>query len=78
MTAVLNAANEAANDMFREDIGLGLLDIPTLIEGAMEKHKDDLKISGVDLDDILGSDAWAREYVETEAKILKEKRMLLL
>jgi len=78
MTAVLNAANEAANEMFRADIGLGLLDIPTLIEGAMEKHKDDLKISGVDLDDILGSDAWAREYVETEAKILKEKRMLLL
>ena len=38
MTAVLNAANEAANEMFREDVGLGFLDIPKLIEGAMETH----------------------------------------
>ena len=36
MTAVLNAANEAANEMFREDVGLGFLDIPKLIESAME------------------------------------------
>ena len=78
MTAVLNAANEAANDMFRADIGLGLLDIPRLIEGAMEGHKDDLKTTNVGLDDILGSDTWAREYVEREAKILNEKKTLII
>jgi len=76
MTSVLNAANEAANEMFRADIGLGLLDIPKLIEGAMEGHKDDFKATDVGLDDILGSDAWAREYVETKAKIIIEKKIL--
>uniref|UniRef100_A0A7S2R5M5 1-deoxy-D-xylulose 5-phosphate reductoisomerase, apicoplastic n=1 Tax=Eucampia antarctica TaxID=49252 RepID=A0A7S2R5M5_9STRA len=65
MTAVLNAANEAANEKFREDVGLGFLDIPKLIEGAMEAHKEDLKTSDITLDDILSCDAWAREYVET-------------
>ena len=67
MTAVLNAANEAANEMFREDIGLGFLDIPTLIESAMEAHKDELKTENVSLDDILACDAWAREHVATAA-----------
>ena len=38
MTAVLNAANKATNKMFREDRGLGFLDIAKLIEGAMEAH----------------------------------------
>ena len=46
-----------------EDVGLGFLDIPKLIEGAMEAHKADLKIDDVQLDDILSCDAWAREYV---------------
>jgi len=64
MTAVLNAANEAANEMFREDVGLGFLDIPRLIEGAMDKHREDgLKVKDVELEDILNCDAWAREYV---------------
>eukprot|EP00551_Chaetoceros_affinis_P003645 CAMPEP_0203640880 /NCGR_PEP_ID=MMETSP0088-20131115/6270_1 /ASSEMBLY_ACC=CAM_ASM_001087 /TAXON_ID=426623 /ORGANISM="Chaetoceros affinis, Strain CCMP159" /LENGTH=479 /DNA_ID=CAMNT_0050496195 /DNA_START=12 /DNA_END=1451 /DNA_ORIENTATION=+ len=76
MTAVLNAANEAANEMFREDIGLGFLDIPKLIEGAMEDHKEDLKIDDVVLDDILSCDAWAREHVEAAAKKLNEKILL--
>uniref|UniRef100_A0A7S2E4I9 1-deoxy-D-xylulose 5-phosphate reductoisomerase, apicoplastic n=1 Tax=Helicotheca tamesis TaxID=374047 RepID=A0A7S2E4I9_9STRA len=69
MTAVLNAANEMANEKFREDVGLGFLDIPKLIEGAMEDHKADLKTSDVTLDDILNCDAWAREQVE--AKVSK-------
>ena len=71
MTAVLNAANEAANEMFRADVGLGFLDIPKLIESAMEAHKDDLKVDGVVLDDILSCDAWARQYVESAAEKLK-------
>lgn len=76
MTAVLNAANEAANEMFREDVGLGFLDIPKLIEGAMEAHKDDLKINDVALDDILSCDAWAREYVAEHSKKLQQKILL--
>jgi 1-deoxy-D-xylulose-5-phosphate reductoisomerase len=73
MTAVLNAANEAANEMFREDVGLGFLDIPKLIEGAMEAHKEDLKTEGVSLDDILGCDAWAREHVAEASKKVAKK-----
>mmetsp|Transcript_19078 Transcript_19078/g.45839 ORF Transcript_19078/g.45839 Transcript_19078/m.45839 type:complete len:487 (+) Transcript_19078:35-1495(+) len=68
MTAVLNAANEAANEMFREDVGLGFLDIPKLIEGAMEAHKEDFKDEDVTLDDILECDTWAREYVAENTK----------
>mmetsp|Transcript_3221 Transcript_3221/g.5056 ORF Transcript_3221/g.5056 Transcript_3221/m.5056 type:complete len:477 (-) Transcript_3221:280-1710(-) len=67
MTAVLNAANEAANEKFRANMGLGFLDIPKLIEGAMEAHKADHKVSDVTLDDILSCDEWARNYVEKES-----------
>jgi 1-deoxy-D-xylulose-5-phosphate reductoisomerase len=79
MTAVLNAANEAANEMFREDVGLGFLDIPKLIEGAMEAHKDDLKIDDVQLDDILSCDAWAREYVaKASAEVANGGKILVV
>jgi len=77
MTAVLNAANEAANEMFREDVGLGFLDIPRLIEGAMESHKGDLKTEGIVLDDILNADSWARDYVVTESKNLKKTEVFV-
>jgi 1-deoxy-D-xylulose-5-phosphate reductoisomerase len=77
MTAVLNAANEAANEMFRADIGLGFLDIPKLVEGAMEAHKADLKINDVVLDDILSCDAWAREYVESTAQSMRNGGKIL-
>mmetsp|Transcript_734 Transcript_734/g.1174 ORF Transcript_734/g.1174 Transcript_734/m.1174 type:complete len:482 (+) Transcript_734:66-1511(+) len=77
MTAVLNAANEAANEMFRADIGLGFLDIPKLVEGAMEAHKSDLKIDDVVLDDILSCDAWAREYVESTAQSMRNGGKIL-
>ena len=73
MTAVLNAANEAANEMFREGVGLGFLDIPKLIESAMEAHKDDHKTKDVTLDDILSCDAWAREHVMEHSKTMKSK-----
>lgn len=78
MTAVLNAANEAANEMFRADIGLGFLDIPKLIESAMEAHKDDHKVDGIVLDDILQCDTWAREYVLEKSKSMKSESLLLL
>lgn len=78
MTAVLNAANEAANEMFRADVGLGFLDIPKLIEGAMEAHKDDLKIKDVTLEDILSCDAWAREHVVTMSESIKKDKVLIV
>ena len=71
MTAVLNAANEMANEMFRADVGLGFLDIPKLVEGAMEAHKADLKLTDITLDDILNSDAWAREHVRIVSESMK-------
>jgi 1-deoxy-D-xylulose-5-phosphate reductoisomerase len=77
MTAVLNAANEAANEMFREDVGLGFLDIPKLIEGAMEAHKEDFKVKDVTLDDILSCDAWAREYVAEQTKNVAKSALIL-
>lgn len=69
MTAVLNAANEMANEKFRADIGLGFLDIPKLIESAMEKHKSDHKTENVSLEDILAADQWARDYVEQASSV---------
>merc|ERR1711957_1098581 len=78
MTAVLNAANEAANEMFRDDVGLGFLDIPKLIEGAMEGHKEEVKIDGVTLDDILSSDEWARAYVEKNAAGINNSEQLFV
>ena len=78
MTAVLNAANEVANEMFRADIGLGFLDIPKLIESAMEAHKDDHKVKDITLDDILACDAWAREHVVATSEALKKDAILSL
>ena len=77
MTAVLNAANEAANEMFRADVGLGFLDIPRLIEGAMEAHKEDLKTKDIVLDDILSCDAWAREHVVAASEKIKSKEVFV-
>ena len=76
MTAVLNAANEAANEMFREDVGLGFLDIPRLIESAMEAHKDDHKVGDVTLDDILSCDAWARQHVIEKSATMKSQLLV--
>jgi len=77
MTAVLNAANEAANEKFRADVGLGFLDIPRLIEGAMEAHKEELKSEGVTLDDILACDVWARNHVEAASQKLDSKVLVV-
>lgn len=78
MTAVLNAANEAANEMFRADIGLGYLDIPKLIESAMEAHKEELKIKDITLDDILTYDVWAREHVIMKSKTINSEKVLIV
>ncbi|GAX09914.1 1-deoxy-D-xylulose-5-phosphate reductoisomerase [Fistulifera solaris] len=77
MTAVLNAANEAANEMFRADVGLGFLDIPRLIEGAMEAHKEELKTKDIVLDDILNYDQWARQHVRIASQKLDKNQLFV-
>lgn len=81
MTSILNAANEAANEIFRKDIGLGFLDIPKLIEVTMSEARENglYKTDGITLDDILEGDRWARDYVNQHAeKITKEERLSFL
>jgi 1-deoxy-D-xylulose-5-phosphate reductoisomerase len=78
MTAVLNAANEMANEKFRADVGLGFLDIPKLVEGAMEAHKADLKVDDVNLEDILSCDAWARQHVEEASQKLGSSAKIMV
>ena len=58
-------------------MGLGFLDIPKLIEGAMEAHKEDFKVKDVTLDDILSCDAWAREYVAEQTKNVAKSALIL-
>eukprot|EP00293_Proteomonas_sulcata_P002206 CAMPEP_0184321098 /NCGR_PEP_ID=MMETSP1049-20130417/117334_1 /TAXON_ID=77928 /ORGANISM="Proteomonas sulcata, Strain CCMP704" /LENGTH=95 /DNA_ID=CAMNT_0026641793 /DNA_START=65 /DNA_END=352 /DNA_ORIENTATION=- len=62
MTAALNAANEQANEMFRNG-KIGYMDIFKVIEGTMEAHKKDLNMSP-SLDEIVQVDTWARTQAE--------------
>ena len=57
MPSVLNAANEVAVAAFL-DMGLGFLDIPTVIESVMNMHDPEAATS---LEKVLAVDAWARE-----------------
>jgi len=59
MPCVLNAANEQANAMFREN-KIQFLDIEKLVEDAMNAHE---WIDNPSLDQLLCIDKWAREYV---------------
>lgn len=61
MTAALNAANEQANEMFREG-KIGFMDIFKVIEQTMDAHKADLMMAP-SLDDIVQVDTWARKKV---------------
>ena len=58
-TAVLNGANEAAVALFRED-QIGFLDIPRLVERALERV---VVVDAPDLEDIFEADRAAREAV---------------
>merc|ERR1712094_23333 len=70
MTGCLNAANEMANEMFREG-AFEYLDIPRAIEAAMEAHKADF-IQEPSLDEIIEVDLWARRFVKDFASAKKE------
>ncbi len=60
MPAVLNAANEAAVNIFIKG-KIAFTDIPVLVEKVMLKHDC---VENPDLDDILEVDKWAREVCE--------------
>ncbi|KAM3570242.1 hypothetical protein VYU27_007680, partial [Nannochloropsis oceanica] len=68
MTAALNAANERANEIFRQE-KIGYLDIAKVVEGTMESHKKDWK-EMPSLEDIIAVDAWARVRVDELAEKL--------
>ena len=70
MTGALNAANEQANEMFREG-AFDYLDIPRAIEAAMESHKSDF-IAHPTLQDIIDVDLWARDNVKEFAASRKK------
>lgn len=58
-TAVVNSANEKANELFRAG-KIGFLDIARIVGKAFENSP---KISEYTLSDVLETDKWAREFV---------------
>lgn len=58
-TAVVNSANEKANELFRAG-KIGFLDIARIVGKALENSP---KISEYTLSDVLETDKWAREFV---------------
>jgi len=66
MTCALNAANEMANELFRQG-KFDFFGIPKVIEQTMEAHEADFKADPT-LEDIIATDAWAREQVKIEAE----------
>mmetsp|Transcript_12160 Transcript_12160/g.44385 ORF Transcript_12160/g.44385 Transcript_12160/m.44385 type:complete len:479 (-) Transcript_12160:651-2087(-) len=61
MTGVFSAANEQAVAMFLDE-KMGYHDIFKVIEKTCDKHMGELVLDPT-LDDIIATDAWAREYV---------------
>ena len=72
MPCVLNAANEKANELFREG-KIDFFGIPAVIEKTMDAHEKDW-VATPTLDDILAMDAWARERTAAEALELSGAR----
>jgi len=75
MTCALNAANEMANELFR-DGRFDFFGIPKVIEQTMSAHQKDFK-SDPTLEDIIAVDAWARDHVKLEAARLANAPVLL-
>jgi len=75
MTCALNAANEKANELFR-DGRFDFFGIPKVIEQTMEAHKADF-LAEPSLEDILRVDEWAREQVIAESERLAKAPILL-
>jgi 1-deoxy-D-xylulose-5-phosphate reductoisomerase len=75
MTCALNAANEMANELFRQG-KFDFFGIPKVIEQTMAAHQKDFTATPT-LDDIIRTDAWAREQVKIEAERLAKAPQLL-
>merc|ERR1712196_704802 len=75
MTCALNAANEKANELFRQG-QFDFFGIPKVIEQTMAAHQKDFSADPT-LEEILAVDAWAREQVKTEADRLAKSPLLL-
>ncbi|MCM3617660.1 1-deoxy-D-xylulose-5-phosphate reductoisomerase [Sutcliffiella horikoshii] len=58
LPTVLNASNEIANELFRQD-KIGFLDIEKVIYNTLEKHKNS---KSPELETILEVDRWARSF----------------
>ena len=76
MTCALNAANEQANELFREG-KFDFFGIPRVIEQTMAAHQKDF-VQDPTLEDILTTDAWAREQVVVEAERLAKAPQLIV
>ncbi len=61
-TAVLNAADEVAVQLFLDE-RIRFTQIPTLLETALETHRKLGVNASPSLDDILELDTWARQYI---------------
>ncbi|TCP58857.1 1-deoxy-D-xylulose 5-phosphate reductoisomerase [Tumebacillus sp. BK434] len=57
MPTVLNAANEVANELFRQE-KIGFLDIERTVERVMDRHQ---LLSHPSLEEVMAADAWARQ-----------------
>jgi len=75
MTCALNAANEKANELFREG-KFDFFGIPKVIEQTMAAHERDFKLDP-SLEDIIATDEWARQQVVEEAARLAKAPVLL-
>jgi len=75
MTCCLNAANEAANELFRAG-QFDFFGIPKVIESVMAAHEADFTAEP-SLDDILQVDAWARQQVSEQSAKLTAAPILL-
>eukprot|EP00622_Pseudochattonella_farcimen_P003489 FR738681.1.p1 GENE.FR738681.1~~FR738681.1.p1 ORF type:complete len:190 (+),score=33.08 FR738681.1:2-571(+) len=77
MTGCLNAANEEANQLFR-DGAFNYEGIATVVEKTMERHQKEMSNSSPDLQAILDVDSWAREYVrELAQQKAAEKKIIV-
>eukprot|EP00904_Undaria_pinnatifida_P004637 jgi/Undpi1/14174/HiC_scaffold_9.g03824.m1 len=69
MTAAMNAANERANEIFRQG-AISFVEIPRVIEVVMEAHKADFTATP-SIGDIVNVDLWARTKIDEAASQLK-------
>lgn len=74
MTAVLNAANEKAVELFLDE-KIRFLEIPKVIEHVCDRHRNDITAEP-SLDDILAVDQWARAAIVEYSQGLKQSTVV--